>query len=198
MPRTIARIDGSGRAQLRCQLEQQADRQADDVGEVALDPLDERRAEALDRVAAGTLAPLARGEVALDVIARSSCGRSPRTGPRPSRSAPGSGPITARPLSTSWVRPESSSSSGGPAASSPGLPSARPSTAPRCRSRSPALPVPRWPRALRRALSQHGVLRGRRRAPPRPRAPRPRNARRGARAARGAAASAMPRDDPQL
>src|SRR5207244_2718372 len=51
----------------REQLYEQCGREADDVEVVALDAFDERRAETLDRVAAGAALPLARGDVRGDV-----------------------------------------------------------------------------------------------------------------------------------
>ena len=48
-------------------VDQQRHRQADDVEVVALDGGHKRRADALDRVGAGALAPLAAGHVAVDV-----------------------------------------------------------------------------------------------------------------------------------
>src|SRR5579884_3712647 len=68
-----ARAPGSARAavtrrrqQVRHQLEQRGHRQPDDVEVVALDPGHERRAVALDGVAARPLAPLAAGQIPVD------------------------------------------------------------------------------------------------------------------------------------
>src|SRR3954452_7702001 len=44
--------------------------QADDVEEVAFDPVDETRAETLDRIAAGPSGPLARGHVVRELARR--------------------------------------------------------------------------------------------------------------------------------
>ena len=62
------------REALREQPHEQSPGQADDVQVVALDPLDEARAEALDRVPAGATLPLAAREVVRDARAASSAG----------------------------------------------------------------------------------------------------------------------------
>src|SRR3954452_23124125 len=54
------------RQQVRPELEQRPDREPDDVEVVALDPLDERAAAALDGVAAGALLPLAAAQVPVE------------------------------------------------------------------------------------------------------------------------------------
>src|SRR6476620_11144691 len=59
-------------------LDQQGCRKADDVQVVTFDALDERRAEPLDRVAAGTPLPLAAAHV-MGKVAR---GQSPELDPR--------------------------------------------------------------------------------------------------------------------
>src|SRR6185312_3728377 len=59
-PGLLAALQKLGR-----QVGEQADRQADDVGDAALEPLDQGRAQGLDRVAAGAPAPLAEAHVAL-------------------------------------------------------------------------------------------------------------------------------------
>src|SRR5680860_1296222 len=53
--------------QLRRQIGQQPDRQADHVGDAALDPLDQGRAKRLDRVPARPSPPLLKPHVALDL-----------------------------------------------------------------------------------------------------------------------------------
>ena len=53
------------------------ERQADDVEVVALDPRDERRAGALDRVAARAALPLAGGDVPVELRRRSPGGSGP-------------------------------------------------------------------------------------------------------------------------
>ena len=64
LPADLARY--ARRQQLRPQVQQPRQRQADDVEVVALDPRDERRAAALDGVAAGAALPLAGGDVPVE------------------------------------------------------------------------------------------------------------------------------------
>src|SRR5215213_2665351 len=65
LPVTRRKSWQTAQEELRGQLGEQADRQPDDVGHAALEPLDQGRAEGLDRVAAGAPAPLAESHVAL-------------------------------------------------------------------------------------------------------------------------------------
>src|SRR6476659_4593772 len=51
--------------QLWRELGEQADREADHVGDASLEPLDQGRAQRLDRIAAGAATPLAEAHVAL-------------------------------------------------------------------------------------------------------------------------------------
>ena len=51
-----------------CELQEQPDRQADHVGDVAVDPIDQRRAQALHGVAAGAASPLPARQVTIDQL----------------------------------------------------------------------------------------------------------------------------------
>jgi hypothetical protein len=146
--RRSPRTAGSpGRKELRRELEEESHRKADDVREVALDALDQDRAEALDRVGSGPVTPLPGREVTRDG------GGVERSAARP-RS--GLGPRRARPLTTVWVRPERSSSRSRAPSASAGFPSIVPS-----RTTSVSTPSARPPvtarsspaAALRRAFS---------------------------------------------
>ena len=124
--------------------------------------LDQDRAETLDRVGAGAVPPLARGDVEVD--RRRTRARAKRTSvlATPLCSTTGSPALsTTSPPSTSWVRPESASSRARAPASSSGLPSSRPSSATSvsapsttsCSSPPPARAISSPARALRRAFS---------------------------------------------
>src|SRR5688500_14245586 len=54
--------------QVGSEVEQQADREPDHVREIALEALDQDRAQPLDRVRAGAVAPLARGEIEVEHV----------------------------------------------------------------------------------------------------------------------------------
>src|SRR6478672_3553144 len=62
------------------QVDEERRRQADDVQVVAVDPLDERRAEALDRIAARTLPPLFADDVEAELARRQRPKRDTRHG----------------------------------------------------------------------------------------------------------------------
>ncbi len=104
---------------------ERGDRQPDDVEVVAVDALDERAAAALDRVAAGAAAPLARTSTYQSTVASSSVRNVTRVDRVPARLPP---PVSiAKPLTTSCVRPLSRRSDCRGRAASAGLPQIAPS-----------------------------------------------------------------------
>ena len=174
--------------QVRRQLEQQADRQADDVGDASLDPRDQGRAERLDRVAAGAARATRRTRRSAPSRPRSSSRKSTVVRSSPVRSSPSAS--TTSPLRTSWARPDSDRDSARASSASAGL-------AERlaveddvgiagdddARRRATARPCA--------ARSRRPPRRGPRRSAPRPRERRPRTRRRASRGSPAAAASRM-------
>ena len=96
------------REALREDADEQRGRQADDVQVVALDPLDERGAAALDRVAAGASLPLAERQVRGEVARRQGPEGDAASSSCSTSSQPGV--IRQRPETTTCVRPASASS----------------------------------------------------------------------------------------
>ena len=87
----------------RCKLSQQSHRQADDVGDAALDPLHQGRPQRLNRVSATSAPPLPKPHIPLflglrELLEVHQGAFQPRPSSPPSR-------ITS-PLSTSWARPD--------------------------------------------------------------------------------------------
>src|SRR5512143_2867099 len=68
MPKVREFGDLAAAGELRCEPQQQLDRQADHVGDVSLDPRDQGRAQSLHRVSAGAPAPLAAREIDVDQL----------------------------------------------------------------------------------------------------------------------------------
>ena len=112
--------------QRRDQVEQGRHREADDVGEVAADRLDQDRPEALDRVRARPSPPLTGGQIEVDGARVEVAEPDPvrATADRSADTAPGSS--TTTPLSTSCSRPERSCKRSRAACSSSGFPSSLP------------------------------------------------------------------------
>src|SRR4249919_998066 len=69
MPKMGEKSVSSG-CELRGEPKQQPDRQTDHIGELAVDPRDQRRAQSLHRVAPGPPLPLAAGEISVDQLRR--------------------------------------------------------------------------------------------------------------------------------